>query len=257
MALIRDLSIYDIGYIPYGEYDGLVIRCYNGSEKDSKFETHKSGAIIVGKPWWAYAFYNFLYDPAPQVTAVMNILHDEPGALPVYWDVEEWGGHKYPPREQLLDNLKVLFNGVVNATGKMPGYYMNPATIHYLKPVPSWLLGCPLWVAHWGVNVPDFGPWARWTFHQYSGEPDYSSFNGSEAEYQAYVGGGTTPIILPDVVRVTAGVLNVRDAPGGNIVGRVRSGTLLGVSGIGHDANGDKWWQVGRDYVASWWTEDV
>jgi len=254
MVLIRDLSIYDTGVIPYGDYDGLIIRCFNGSVKDTKFELHKTGSIIAGKPWWPYAFFNFLYPVLPQVDAVINILRSDPGALSVAWDVEEWGGHTYPGRDTLLANMRILHDEIFKEFGKPPQFYMNPATIHYLKPIPPWLTNCPLWIAHWGVNIPDFEPWSHWQFWQYRGEPDLNKFNGTDEEYWAYVG---KPVPLPDKVKTTATSLYVRKTPNGTCLGYVPLGTIFGVNGQANDGNGKMWYKIGNAYVASWWVETI
>jgi GH25 family lysozyme M1 (1,4-beta-N-acetylmuramidase) len=187
MITIRDLSVYDSLPVPYGNYDGLIIRCYNGNGKDAAFEIHKAGAQSAGKPWWAYAFYNFNYTALKQVQDVVDILKVNSGDLPCAFDVEEWGGHIFPARDVLLQNLQVIYSNYKALTGKNCQFYMNPSAIHYLKPIPDWLLNCPLWIAHWGAPHPDFEPWAKWTFWQKSGEPDLSVFNGTDAEYWTYV----------------------------------------------------------------------
>src|SRR4030042_6188918 len=102
MVLIRDLSIYDSLPVRYGDYDGFVIRCWNGSYKDAKFEIHKAGAKAAGKPWWVYMFFNFLYPVLPQIKTVIEIVKDDPGNLPLAFDVEEWQNppgvwHRFPP----------------------------------------------------------------------------------------------------------------------------------------------------------------
>lgn len=254
MVLIRDISVYDDN-VPYASYDGLIIRCFNGASKDTKFDLHVAGAEVANKPWWAYSFYNFLYPAAPQVEATINILRNEQFRLPVAFDLEEWAGHKYPPRDELLDNLKVLHDGWYAFDGDHCQFYMNPATIHYLKPIPEWLLACPLWLAHWGVSVPDYEPWSKWLFWQYHGEPDLNAFNGTDAEYWELVGNEVPD--YPEMVRTTASSLYVRDAPNGVAKGYVPLGTLLGVNGVGYDSQNRKWWRCGACYVASWYTVDV
>ena len=213
MVLIRDLSHWDTEPVPYGDYDGVIPRCYNGQVKDGKFDLHRSGAIIADTPWWPYSFYDFRYPAAPQVTEALSILGDEQGCLSLAFDVEEWkwwDGQqwiyvKYPGRLPLLNGMKTLHDGYKNAIGKTPQFYMNPATIHYLKPVPDWLLACPLWIANWGVYAPDYEPWQKWTFWQYEGDPDWNSFNGTDEEYWALVGGQPSPPPppppLPGIVR--------------------------------------------------------
>src|SRR5512139_1703715 len=148
MVLIRDLSVYDQLPVPYGEYDGLIIRCFNGSYKDDKYEIHKAGAKAAGKPFWPYMFYNFNYPALPQIQTVLAIIQGDSGNLPLAIDVEQWAGHVFPARDVLLNNMQVLYANYFAATGKHPFFYMNPAAIHYLKPIPGWLANCPLWIAN-------------------------------------------------------------------------------------------------------------
>ena len=252
--IIRDLSVYDPLPVAYGSYDGFVIRCFNGSIKDARFDLHKAGAVIADKIWWAYAFYNFLYPAEPQAQAVINILDEEPGALPVAFDVEEWGGHQYPGRDILLNGLFTLYDKYGTATNKICQFYMNPATIHYLKPIPSWLLACPLWLAHWGISQPDYEPWAKWTFWQYAGEPDLNRFNGTDSEYRDYVNGDEAP--EPLRVRVNVANLTIRSAPlvqANTVLGYTSYGKVWTVESVEQDTLGRNWYKVGASvYIAGW-----
>ena len=254
MVLIRDISVYDADPIDYGSYDGLIIRCFNGSVKDAKYDKHKAGAKAAGKPFWPYMFFNFLYPALPQIHEVLNIIQGDSGNLPLAIDVEQWAGHLFPERSILLANLQSIRDAYYAVMGKSPQFYMNPAAIHYLKPIPAWLLNCPLWIAHWGAGVPDYEPWQYYTFWQYQGEPDYNRYGGTDAQYWAYVGG--IPCELPEMVRTTADTLNLRVKPMGVVVGHVPKGTLLGVDGEAY-YNGVRWWRVGNAYVSSEWCENV
>ena len=251
MVLIRDLSHWDDQPINYGEYDGLIIRCYSGIKKDDLFDKHVTGAEIAVKPWWPYSFYDFRYPAEPQVKAALAILGDEAGYLPLmfdveewrYWDYvkEEWVWIRYPGRIPLLNGLNILYQDYLDATGKICQFYVNPATIHYLKPVPDWLLSCTLHIAHWGMVNPDYEPWPKWTFHQYQGEPDLNRFNGTDEEYWKYIGGTPPAPPFPPIpatglkMKVLIKGMHIREAPNvaANEVGHLRAGEILEVLDVG------------------------
>lgn len=270
LVRIRDLSGWDPNPIQYGDYDGIIARCYNGTAPDGKFEMHRDGTKAAGRPWWAYSFFNFLFPAAPQAKAVAEILASDPGNLPPYWDVEEWRywdgekwvWHRYPGRQPLLDGMFTLYDTYKKLTGLTTGFYLNPSTVHYLKPIPSWLLTCPEWIAHWGTNNPDYEPWIHHTFHQYEGEPDHSSYFASDDEYWAYVNG--TPIPpqeLPECIYPNGyyGYLNLRSAPdpfsGSYIIGRANNDEKWKPIAKVVGTDGKEYWKI-NEYVfmAKWLT---
>jgi GH25 family lysozyme M1 (1,4-beta-N-acetylmuramidase) len=201
----RDLSKYDLkpyasglDVIDCSSYDFVIPRCYDGTHPDPKYTVNRDAAKNAGKPWWPYSFYDFRYPAVPQANAVWNIIKDEQGNSSLMYDVEEWDYKnllgvtvhvKFPPRANLLigmQQLRDIYNG---SSGKNPKFYMNPAAIHYLKPIPPWLLACEIHVADWRLNpLPDFEPWPKWTLWQYDGDPDLNLFNGTYAEFGAWLG---------------------------------------------------------------------
>lgn len=269
---IVDVSSWD-DPIQYGEYEGVIPRCYTGTSKDTKFEIHKIGAKAAGKPWWAYSFYNFLFPAAPQARAVADILSPDKGNIPPYWDVEEWRywngqewiWHKYPGREPLLDGMFTLYDTYKTLTGLATGFYLNPATVHYLKPIPSWLLLCSQWLAHWGTNNPDYEPWNHYTFHQYEGEPDHSRFFGTDAEYLAYVNGTPPPPPpsqeLPEFFYPNGsyGYINIRKEPNPSsdvyVVGTAKNNGRWKPIDKVIGTDGNEYWKINEfTYVAKWLT---
>lgn len=269
LVRIVDVSGWD-DPIDYGEYDGVIPRCWNGSVKDSMFEIHKAGAKAAGVPWWAYAFYNFKKPAMPQAQAVASILAVDKGNIPPYWDVEEWRYWdeatqtwvyvKYPARDILLGGMFTLYDTYKTMTGLTSGFYLNPATIHYLKPIPSWLLLCPEWIAHWGVSNPDYEPWLTFTFHQYEGEPDHSKFYDTDEKYWAYVKGTPLPPpTLPDYftaindVRIRGTPVELADLS--NHTGWLRAGKKFHPDAVVKDALGREWWMANKyGFVAKWLT---
>ena len=75
----------------------------------------------------------------------------------------------------------------------------------------------------------------------------------------AFDGGNITPPTLPDIVRVTANVLNIRNAanPNAAIVGYMPLGFEVHVTGSGYDSTGKLWYASGAGYFASWYTVKV
>jgi GH25 family lysozyme M1 (1,4-beta-N-acetylmuramidase) len=73
--------------------------------------------------------------------------------------------------------------------GSPPMIYCSPGLWSSLLGNPTNNLGCPLWVAHWGVSTPSLPrAWSRWAFWQWTstgrvagitGNVDYDYFNGS------------------------------------------------------------------------------
>jgi len=200
----RDLSKYDLkpyasglDVIDCSPYDFVIPRCYDGTHPDPKYAINRDAAEDAGKPWWPYAFYDFRYPAIPQVNAVWEIIKGDPGRSSLMFDVEEWqyknvAGElitiKFPPRANLLKGMEQLYNTYVIKAGKKPKWYMNPAAIHYLKPIPSWLLACELHVADWRLNpLPDFEPWSKWCLWQWRGDPDLNYYNGTYDEFNAWL----------------------------------------------------------------------
>jgi GH25 family lysozyme M1 (1,4-beta-N-acetylmuramidase) len=183
----RDLSKYDGDITNWDAHDFYIIRCYDGNYQDPKFTAFRDAAKAHNKAWWPYVFYDFLYPAIPQATAAWNIIKNDPGQSSLCFDVEEWYVYKFPPRANLLTGMQQLRDTYFAWSGKNPKFYMNPACIHYLKPLPTWLLACELWVANWGVAAPDFEPWAKWTLWQYQGDPDLNYFNGTYADFNDWL----------------------------------------------------------------------
>lgn len=200
MITIRDVSKYDYpqysrGAIPpdFTQYDAYIIRVFDGVDQDPMFETSVASCEAAGKPWWPYQFYDWFFWAKPQVDKAQAILTGHSYKLTTMYDMEQWdngdpNGNPYPPRLNLLQGMKDLYDEHTLKTGKLPIWYMNVDAINYLRPIPSWMTDCMLHVADWrNIQVPGFAPWAKWTFRQYQGDPDLSHFNGSDAEFQALI----------------------------------------------------------------------
>ena len=184
---IRDISKYDEGWksvpIYWDQYQGFMIRCYDGGTRDPWYDRHVLKAKEYGKAWWPYAFYDFRYPADNQIAEILEIVRPDPGNAPTCFDVEEWGANKFPERSVLLNGMNVLFRGYKTDQGHNPQWYLSPVVIDYLRPVPSWLTECQLHIAHWKTFYPDFAPWGTWTVQQTQGDPDYNRFNGTDEQF--------------------------------------------------------------------------
>jgi len=123
--------------------------------------------------------------------------------------VEGWPD--LPSRDEMLSAIKQFMDIFKQAYGVKPLFYSNPSTLSsYFHPVPDWLRGHGLWIAHYlshdiETREPTTTPWDKWTFWQYKiGEDGFKYgmestmvfldyFNGSVEDLQRYAGesGGT------------------------------------------------------------------
>ena len=177
--------------IDWGAYDFGIVRAFDGVTADPLFKQHRDYVRASGIPWWCYSFYDFRYDAKRQAQRTVELIQEDPGCLPVAFELEEWGKPpfkvEFPPRVRLLTGLGNLINEYYRLTNKKPFIYLNPDAINHLSPVPDWLLNCPLWIAHWYAVNPKYTPWVEWTLWQWRGEPDHSWFNGTKEELAAYI----------------------------------------------------------------------
>lgn len=242
---IRDISKYDEGPksipIHWDQYQGFMIRCYDGEGRDPWYDRHVIKAKEYGKAWWPYAFYDFRYPADNQIAEVLEIIRPDPGNAPTCFDVEEWGANKFPERSILLNGMNVLFRGYKTDRGHNPQWYLSPSVIDYLRPVPTWLTECQLHIAHWGTLYPDFAPWSNWSCHQYQGEPDYNRFNGTDDQFYNWLLTKPEPPGQPPqppeakvlYMRSLVDGLRVRKAPNivAEITGKLALGDTVTVSG--------------------------
>jgi len=87
---------------------------------------------------------------------------------------------------------------VLNVAGRAPVLYTNPDFLLRYDFTPLYELGCPLWVASWGIPADDFRapqPWGRALIHQHTstghvagidGNVDLDAFDGEAADWKAY-----------------------------------------------------------------------
>jgi GH25 family lysozyme M1 (1,4-beta-N-acetylmuramidase) len=171
--IIQDVSEYDTS-VSFTAHDGYIIRTYDGTEPDKKVHQWRDACAAAGKPFIYYAFYDWFYPAPDQVEKALAVASDKRYAF----DVERWLNYQYPKRANLLAGMKQLCDTYKTATGKTAIFYFNVECLLYLKPIPDWLLACPLWIADWRGNPkPYIAPFADYAMWQQSEDPDLSVLN--------------------------------------------------------------------------------
>jgi lysozyme len=150
----------------------VFIKASQGSWPDVKFKINWANAKSAGLLRGAYLFYDYRINARAQGKFFLSLLAGDLGELPPVIDAEPVPGVAFPDRSAYLAALKDLVELFTAAYGRAPLIYSNPATLTQLKPIPSWLLACPLWIAHYGVNAPNPMAWPRWSFWQFTDRLD-------------------------------------------------------------------------------------
>jgi lysozyme len=174
---------------------------------DEDFAYNWNAAKQAGLLRGAYHFYDYRETAKRQSDFVTNLLKNDPGELPPVMDLEQMSAWPLPTAAKLLLAAQSYLGAIEQAFGRKPLFYTNPNMLYYvLKPIPTWLISYPLWIAHYGVPEPTmFTPWPRWTFWQWtdkgdgaffgmeSKNVDMNWFNGSEEELRLWAGVTPTP----------------------------------------------------------------
>jgi lysozyme len=186
----------------------------------------------------------------------MRTIDKDPGELPPMLDCEidgMWYDYIYKLAEKLASTL-----------GRWP---INYSSVRYWKDKTKRWLKCPLMVADWTGSVQIPLPYQEYAFHQYRvsdkgevpGVPgarcDLDYFKGDEAELALFAGGITLPeppveppVVVPDGAgpkyRVTADLLNIRDAPrlSARSIGMLVGGTV--VDSYGYHSPTEGWIEI-------------
>jgi GH25 family lysozyme M1 (1,4-beta-N-acetylmuramidase) len=203
-----DLIDYDV---LASQVSGVILRAGYGTVKDRFFDRHYAEFDARGIPVGAYHYLQA--EPAiNQATALHNFIAGKSLLLGLWADVEA----NTLTRQVVLDYVQLAEAqvgelGIYTSQSKwraiMGGTYLNTRR---------------LWVANYGVNVPALPQgWTTWWLWQYSdkgnlagydGSLDMNRFNGTQAEFDAWVGDEEEDVLYK--VRVITGALNVRSGPG-------------------------------------------
>jgi lysozyme len=171
--------------------DGVYLKATQGTWlKDNVFEKYRKGCESVSLPWGAYHFYESASTGLAQANYFIDAFNGNYGQLPPCLDYEPVNR---PARTAGLASIKSFMTVFEDKTGKKPIFYSNPDNIHFLKPIPDWLLGYGLWLANYKVDVPDVEPWAKYVMWQFSdagsieGIDDAVDMNWAQDDFVSHV----------------------------------------------------------------------
>lgn len=184
--LIADLShwesVTDWDAVKAMELDGVYLKAtQRHNYTDDKFNEFRKGFKVIGVPWGGYHFYDPRYTGLVQSKHFTDVLGGDWGDLPPCLDFEP----KYicepdPTRLGCLSAIKLFLNDVEIKTGTKPIIYTNPDHIHFLKPVPDWLLTYRLWIADYtSFAFPEIEPWKSWVMWQFTDAGHIDGIDGA------------------------------------------------------------------------------
>jgi len=158
---------------------------------DPDFEKNWAGMRHAGIVRGAYHYFYADEDPEAQAEHFVNTVRSlSAGDLPPVVDV---GQRSDIPPKELVGRLRRWIKVVERKLGRRPVIYASAD--FYKTQLAEGLSDYPLWVAQYGVNVPDETV-KPWTFWQYSnrgrlngvaGAVDRSVFNGSAAALSDFI----------------------------------------------------------------------
>jgi lysozyme len=170
-----------------------------GDLLDPMFKDHWRGAGRAGMWRGAYHFYYFCTTPEVQARWFIRHVPRTAGALPPVLDME-WNAFSptcatvRPPAAEVQRRMRVWLRIVEEHYGQRPIIYTTPK--FYEENNLSGFTGYDFWLRSTARTPREAYPGQRWTFWQYSstgliggikGEVDLNAFNGSRAEWQAWV----------------------------------------------------------------------
>ncbi len=148
--------------------DFAIIRCgYTGTDSltpqvDPYFSANYTNALQAGIKVGAY-YYSCATNVAmaeQEANKVLSILNGIPLDYPVVYDIE-YSGHRTMNSEALADVVSTFLN-TMQAAGYKTAVYSSPS-IFNSNLSSSRLDVYDRWVAHWGVNMPNFSkPYTMW-----------------------------------------------------------------------------------------------
>ena len=190
--------------------DGVIIKA--GQGQYAEYLARKCKYIDeckrVGLPWGVYWVVDARFSPESQKAAIKQAFPlwkaESFGPLGMWLDCEK-------PTIFMSDTIyrflsyayykpvESIAQMILQTYGKQPGIYTSPGAWKLIfgacpKADQDWFAQAPLWTAQYQVTKPQmYGSWKTALMWQYQGEPDYSVFNGTEAEYAAWVGWTSAP----------------------------------------------------------------
>ena len=170
-----------------------------GDLLDPSFRDHLRGALNAGIPTGAYHFYYFCTPAEVQARWFIKNVRRRSGMLPPVLDME-WNPlsptcTKRPPGEVVRREARIFLSALEAHYGQRPVVYTTPG--FYKDTQLGRLRNVDFWLRTTAKTPAEAYPGQRWTFWQYSGtgqvpgfvgETDLNLFNGSSAEWAAWLG---------------------------------------------------------------------
>lgn len=196
---------------------GAIIRCSYGSKydypygKETAYPTHYAELHSRGVPLGVYIFLTQYQPVANQVRTLVEAIQGKEFKLGVWLDVENEAGASPLTRQQVHAFMQQaeaelgyplgIYTSKSQWAAIMGGVYYNTRK---------------LWVAHYGVDNPLLpAGWNSYVLHQYAGSAtgridgypggiDCNRFNGTQAQFDAWVSGEETPdpIVYPPLTKL-------------------------------------------------------
>jgi GH25 family lysozyme M1 (1,4-beta-N-acetylmuramidase) len=197
--------------------DAVLIKGGQGQYQD--YDAHKStyiaDTVAAGMPWGIFWQMDARYSPESHKAAIKAFYNKYGfGKLGLwlaceypFYPMTDWIYGRMP--YAYYKPIESVWRGIEESMGAVPGIYTS---------ISKWRLifgQCPLtlqqefaaraklWVAQYEIARPDkIGQWAQWWFWQYTAEPDYSVFSGTDEQFKALYSAPTpiptpTPVPLP------------------------------------------------------------
>jgi lysozyme len=170
-----------------------------GDLLDMKFSEHWAGARQSGMWRGAYHFYYFCTSPEDQARWFIRNVPRERGTLPPVLDME-WNpfsptcAHVRPPGAEVRDQMRRWLRIVEAHYGQRPIIYTTPR--FYRENGLDGFDGYEFWLRSTAKTPRETYPGQAWRFWQYSatgtiegieGDVDLNAFNGSAADWNAWV----------------------------------------------------------------------
>ena len=168
-----------------------------GDRVDERFREHWNGARAAGVPAGAYHFY---YHCRPAIEQAEWFIQNVPkGALPPVLDME-WTPFSPTctirrPGEVIRAEARIFLERLTAHYGQRPVIY---STVDFFRDTELWRVGnYPFWLRSVAGHPQDVYAGRHWSFWQYTstglipgitGEVDINVYEGSRAQWQAFVG---------------------------------------------------------------------
>jgi lysozyme len=211
------------GEVKAAGYEFMFTKASQGSVEDPLFKTHWNNARGI-LPRGAYHFYDPRYasvTPEVQAEKFWGLLEPDQGEMPLTVDIELYTTGPYHGADywyRFIDRLHRI-------SGQWPlvytayYYWVDNVKVAPVQDVTWFSEHCDLWVANYGVLIPQVPPpWTDWTCWQYSETgmvPGVYDELGRLTECDLdYFKGEMIPVEVPmDVYFTASAVSNIRSAP--------------------------------------------